>query len=178
MPGAWYETTDRRNTLAPKPHIFVTVGSTDFDALIQAADKVAPSLDVEGIMQIGHGRYIPAHWPHFRFAPSLDPYYEQATLVIAHGGLATTMEVLGRGLPLVSASNPDRFDNHQDDLLSAMAEEGYLVWCRHLDQLGQAVESALQAAQNGSLKRYEPSECRIHTVIHDFLLRGKMPRRP
>jgi UDP-N-acetylglucosamine transferase subunit ALG13 len=169
MPDAWYKRMDRRNTLAQKPYIFVTVGSTDFDALIQSADMLVPALDVEGIMQIGHGQYIPVNWPHFRFAPSLAPYYEQATLVIAHGGLATTMEVLGQGLPLVSASNPDRYDHHQDDLLSAMAEEGYLVWCRHLDQLEQAVESALQAAQNGSLKRYEPSECQIHTVIDRFL---------
>lgn len=158
-----------------KHQIFVTVGSTDFDVLVQAVDHLAPMLDAEGVMQIGQGLYTPSNWPYFRFAPSLDPYYDEATLVIAHGGLATTIEVLTRGLPLVSVSNLDRFDNHQDDLLSAMAKEGYLVWCHQLDQLGQAVETALQAAENGSLKRYEPSECRIHTVINDFLLRGKLP---
>jgi hypothetical protein len=79
------------------------------------------------------------------------------------------MEVLGRGLPLVSVSNPDCFDNHQDDLLSAMAEEGYLVWCRHLDRLRHAVESALQMAQDEAFNRYEPSECEIHTVINEYL---------
>ena len=160
-----------------KHHIFVTVGSTDFDALIQAADRLAPTLDAEGVMQIGHGTYNPVHWPHFRFAPSLDSYYDAANLVIAHGGLGTTIEVLTRGLPLVSVSNPDRYDNHQDDLLAAMAQEGYLIWCHDLDQLGYAVSSALKAAQNGSLKRYVPSECRIHTVINDFLLRGKLPHK-
>ncbi len=158
---------ERKSTL--EPQVFVTVGSTDFDALIQAADKLAPRLKTEGVMQIGHGEYIPTHWPHFRFAPSLAPYYDEASLVIAHGGLGTTIEVLTRGLPLVSVSNPDRFDNHQDDLLSAMAKEGYLIWCQDLNQLGQAVDAALKAAQNSSLKRYEPSECRIHTVINDFL---------
>jgi UDP-N-acetylglucosamine transferase subunit ALG13 len=150
-------------------YVFVTVGSTDFDALIQAADKLAPMLNIEGIMQIGHGKHLPTHWPYFRFAPSLEPYYDEASLVIAHGGLGTTMEVLTRGLPLVSVSNPDRFDNHQDDLLSAMAEEGYLIWCQNLNQLGQAVDAALRATQDSSLRRYEPSECRIHTVIQDFL---------
>ena len=160
-----------------KPKVFVTVGSTDFDALVQAVDNLAPTLQAEGVMQIGHGTYSPLNWPHFRFAPSLDPYYDDASLVIAHGGLGTTIEVLTRGLPLVSVSNQDRFDNHQDDLLAAMAEEGYLIWCRDLDQLDQAIENALKAAQTGSLTRYVPSECRIHTVINDFLLRGILPHK-
>lgn len=160
-----------------KHKVFVTVGSTDFDALVQAADNLAPTLKAEGVMQIGHGAYSPVHWPHFRFAPSLDPYYDDATLVIAHGGLGTTIEVLTRGLPLVSVSNLDRFDNHQDDLLAAMAQEGYLIWCHDLDQLGQAVDTAFKAAQAGSLKRYVPSECRIHIVINDYLLRGRLPHK-
>jgi UDP-N-acetylglucosamine transferase subunit ALG13 len=172
LPGAWYETMNKRNTLAKTPYMFVTVGSTDFDALIQAADKLAPSLQAKGIMQIGSGQYIPTNWPYFRFASSLDPYYEQATVVVAHGGLATTMEVLQRGLPLVSVSNPDRYDHHQDDLLTAMTQEGYLVWCRQLDELGQAVKTALAAAEKGTFKRYEPSECEIHRVIHNYLLTG------
>jgi UDP-N-acetylglucosamine transferase subunit ALG13 len=116
-------------------------------------------------MQIGHGQYVPANWPHFRFAPSLHPYYDQSTLVVAHGGLATTMEVLMRGLPLVSVSNPDRYDNHQDDLLSAMAQAGYLIWCQNLNQLGQAI----QKAQSTRLQPYQPAECKIHLVINEFL---------
>jgi UDP-N-acetylglucosamine transferase subunit ALG13 len=150
--------------LTEKLFIFVTVGSTDFDALIEAVDTLAPSLQARGVMQIGHGQYTPVNMPCFRFAPSLDPYYEQASLVIAHGGLATTMEVLKRGLPLVSVSNPDRYDDHQQDLLSIMAEEGYLVWCRQLQALRQAIETA----QRTPLRPYQPPECSIHVVIDDF----------
>ena len=148
-----------------KPYIFVTVGSTDFDALIRAVDALVPSLGTQGIMQIGHGQYIPVNLPYFRFAPFLTPYYEQASLVIAHGGLATTMEVFKQGLPLVSVSNPDRYDDHQQDLLSTMAEEGYLVWCRRLSQLEQAIKTA----QTTPLRRYQPPECEIHLIINEFL---------
>jgi UDP-N-acetylglucosamine:LPS N-acetylglucosamine transferase len=95
----------------------------------------------------------------------LAPYYDNASLVIAHGGLATTMEVLARGLPLVSVSNPDRYDHHQDDLLSAMEKEGYLVWCKHLSELKQAIA----AARQGCLKTYQRGECKIHLHIHKFL---------
>jgi len=148
-----------------QPYIFVTVGSTDFDSLVRSVDVLAPSLDLYGEMQIGHGQYEPVNLPYFRFASPLDPYYERASLVIAHGGLATTMEVLRRGLPLVSVSNPDRYDNHQDDLLATMAREGYLIWCRQLDQLEQAIETA----RNTALKRYQPPKCKIHLVINNFL---------
>jgi len=124
-----------------------------------------PSLRTPGVMQIGHGRYIPVNVPYFRFAPSLGSYYEQSSLVIAHGGLGITMEVLRRGLPLVSVSNPDRYDNHQEELLSSMSEEGYLVWCRHLDKLKEAIETA----QTMHLRHYEPPKCEIHLIIHEFL---------
>jgi UDP-N-acetylglucosamine transferase subunit ALG13 len=148
-----------------KAFVFVTVGSTDFDALVQAADEAIPACNVDGIIQIGSGRYTPVKVPHFRFASSLVPYYDQATVVVAHGGVGTTMEVLRRGLPLVSLSNPDRYDNHQDDLLSALSEEGHLIWCQELDQLKQAIE----LAQTTVLHPYHPPECKIHLVINEFL---------
>jgi len=151
--------------LRREPFIFVAVGSTGFDALIRVVDNLVPSLQAQGIMQIGCGQYTPVNMPYFRFAPSLAPYYEQASLVIAHGGLGTTMEVLKRGLPLVSVSNPDRYDNHQEDLLSTMAAEGYLVWCRRLDDLKQAIKTA----QTTPLRRYQPPRCEIHLVINGFL---------
>ncbi len=152
--------------MTEQPYIFVTVGSTDFDALIRAVDALLPSLGrPNGVMQIGHGQYIPSNMPYFRFAPALDSYYEQASLVIAHGGLATTMEVLRRSVPLISVSNPDRYDNHQEDLLATMAEENYLVWCHQLDDLEQAVK----LVQTTPLQPYQPPKCEIHLIINEFL---------
>jgi beta-1,4-N-acetylglucosaminyltransferase len=149
-----------------QPFLFVTVGSTDFDALIHKADELVPRMDNKaGIMQIGSGRYMPVNMPYFRFAPSLATYYEQATLVVAHGGLAVTMEVLAHGLPLVSVSNADRYDQHQEELLRAMAEEGYLCWCQSLDQLEEAIEDA----QSKTMRRYTPPASNIHQVIEYYL---------
>lgn len=150
-------------------YLFVTVGSTDFDPLVQAVDDLLPTLGlVTGMMQIGHGGYEPRHLPFFRFAPSLQPYYALASLVVAHGGLASTMEVLKLGLPLVSVSNPDRYDRHQDELLAALAAEEYLFWCRDFSQLAQV----LVDAQTHLTRRYVPPVCRIHTVIADYLQAG------
>jgi UDP-N-acetylglucosamine transferase subunit ALG13 len=162
------------NVLGTASYVFVTVGSTEFDALIRAVDRLGPLLGGQGIMQIGHGQYIPTSMPHFRFAPTLDPYYDRATLVIAHGGLGTTMEVLRRGLPLISVSNPDRYDRHQDDLLTTMSQESHLIWCRGLGELCQAI----QTARHTPLRRYEPDECTIHLVIDAFLSKHARRRRP
>ena len=112
-------------------YVFVTVGSTDFDPLIKAIDRLALSICIKGIMQIGHGKYKPNNLPYFRFAPSLDPYYKIATIAIAHGGLATTMEILKKGLPLISVSNPDRYDNHQKDLLETLETEAMKTTLLH-----------------------------------------------
>ena len=50
--------------MANRTDIFVTVGSTDFDALTEAVDDLVPALQLQGVMQIGHGRYIPVNLPY------------------------------------------------------------------------------------------------------------------
>src|SRR5947209_11093294 len=52
--------------------IFVTVGTTDFDALVRRIDELAPSLGEEVLCQIGKGSYLPRNCRYFRYAPSLD----------------------------------------------------------------------------------------------------------
>ncbi|NLE76981.1 MAG: hypothetical protein GX605_09575 [Chloroflexi bacterium] len=147
--------------------IFVTVGTTEFDGLVRAMDELAPSLGQPVVMQIGHGAYEPHQAQFFRFAGSLAPHLAQADLVVAHGGLGTTMEVLYLGKPLVSVSNPDRYDRHQEDLLGTMEGLGHLLWCRRLEGLGQAIAEAGQR----TFVPYQPPPCTIHEVIGDHLRR-------
>lgn len=145
--------------------LFVSVGTTDFDNLIKAVDALIPSLGFTGIMQIGHGKYKPINLPYFRFSSSLIEFYKQSTIAIAHGGLATTVEILKQKVRLVSVSNPDRYDKHQDDLISTLAEQGYLVWCRNLNDLNRAISLAI----NTDFKFYEPPKCSIHLIIKNYL---------
>lgn len=147
--------------------IFVTVGTTEFDALVQAMDAWAAGREEPVVMQIGHGTYVPRHAQHFRFAPTLGPYYEGADLVVAHGGLGTTMEVLHLGKPLVSVSNPDRYDRHQEELLEALDAAGNLLWCRDLARLSEAIAEA----RRRRFTPYVPPPCHIHEVIAAYLER-------
>jgi beta-1,4-N-acetylglucosaminyltransferase len=146
--------------------IFVTVGSTDFDALIRSMDEIGARLGEELIMQIGSGQYIPqSATRYFRYAPSLDESYDQAEIVVSHGGLGTVVEALRHGKKLVAVSNPDRYDTHQGDILGAFAETGYLIWCRDLGHL----EDDLKRVRVTDLAPYEEPPCEIHQVIREFL---------
>ena len=145
--------------------IFVTVGTTDFDALVRAMDDLAPTLDEPVIAQIGRGQYEPRNMQFVRFAPSLDPYYSQARVVVSHGGLGTLIEVMQRGLKLIGLSNPDRYDRHQDDLLGAFEAAGHMLWCRDLADLPQA----LREADARTFTPYASPPCHIAQVIRDYL---------
>lgn len=144
--------------------IFVTVGTTEFDALVQAADQLAAA-GHDVVIQIGKGLVEPVHAQWFRFAPSLDACYEAADVVVTHGGLGTVSEVLQRRVPLVGVSNPDRYDRHQDQILQAMETAGHLVWCRDLADLPQAIQQARQR----QLTPYVQPASRIGAVIREFL---------
>lgn len=145
--------------------IFVTVGTTDFDDLVRYMDALAPSLAEPVIAQIGRGLCRPVNCEYFRFAPSLEPYYDRARVVVAHGGLGTLIEVLQRGLKLVGVSNPDRYDRHQDDILRALSERRYMIWCRELAQLSEA----LAMVDKMTFAPYESPPCHIAETIRRFL---------
>jgi len=145
--------------------IFVTVGSTKFTDLIRKMDELAPSLGDEVIMQIGNGPYEPRNCQFFRYTASLAPLYDQADIVVAHGGLGTIVEVSGRGRKLVCVVNPTTMDLHQEHLLRIYAEKNYLLWCKDLDHLDEAIREA----RNKQFARYQAPECHIHEVIQDYL---------
>jgi beta-1,4-N-acetylglucosaminyltransferase len=149
--------------------LFVTVGTTDFDLLVQSLDEIAPQLHEEIVCQIGHGRYIPRNCLHFRFASSLADHIARARMVISHGGQGSIMEAVKASKPLVAVSNPDRRDHHQDDILRKFADLNHLIWCRSVDDLSTAIQ---QAAHTRFAPYVEP-ECAIHTVIHDYLTRTR-----
>ena len=122
---------------AEERNVFLTVGTTKFDALVRAADApaVADELAVRGYtgltMQIGAGSYLPrnlvpegieAQLPNglrvrfFTFAPDLANHMRSADLIISHAGSGSLFEALQLRRPLVVVPNAILMANHQ-------------VWC-------------------------------------------------
>ena len=145
--------------------IFVTVGTTRFDELVEAMDKIAPKLGEEVVIQIGNQKNVPKNCKYFTFDDDLLKYYEKADIVVAHGGAGITFEVLNLGKKLISVENSHVLDGHQRDLLGKLSHDGYLIWCKDLN----GIENCIKDVKKMEIKKYVRPECGIGKMIMDYL---------
>lgn len=143
--------------------VFVTVGTTKFDALVRALDSDAclRALADRGcthlLLQIGHGEHEPRaqsaaapglHVSFYRHNPQYKTDVARADLVISHAGAGSIMDALSLQKKLVVVVNTALMDNHQTELAEAMAEQKYCVatTCDALVETLRTMDlSALQA---------------------------------
>uniref|UniRef100_A0A803L4Y2 Glycosyl transferase family 28 C-terminal domain-containing protein n=2 Tax=Chenopodium quinoa TaxID=63459 RepID=A0A803L4Y2_CHEQI len=138
-----------------KRTVFVTVGTTLFDALVKAVDtpEVKQELYAKGythlLIQIGRGSYIPARSTgdngslaveYFTFSSSIAESLSSASLVISHAGSGSIFESLRQHKPLIVVVNEDLMDNHQEELAEELAERKHL-FCAHPQTLYQTITS-------------------------------------
>ena len=174
-----------------KKSVFVTVGTTSFDALVEAMDseELIQTLIERGYdsltIQRGRGTYVPKHivtstsserssaptpWRTFfkvqvvEFLPSLDAILKEASLVISHAGAGSVFESLSLGKPTLVVVNESLMDNHQVELAETLASLGHVAWTKP-DGLLQA----LNAFDPNSLVKYESGECTLAKDIEDFV---------
>ena len=129
--------------------VFVTVGTTKFDALIQAVDRaeIAAALTAKGysrlVIQKGAGKHqvqtlVPRGSQHhqlsnglqvqvFDFAPSLAEHMQAADLIISHAGSGSIFEALRLRKPLIAVPNAILMDNHQAELASHLAHLHHII---------------------------------------------------
>jgi UDP-N-acetylglucosamine transferase subunit ALG13 len=147
--------------------IFITVGTNPlgYDYLIETVDKIQTLLSEKIVMQIGNGKYKPVHGDFFRFAPSLQPFYEKSDLVITAGGVGTLFELLSLSKKAIGVSNLDVPDHHQDEILDKLSREEYIFWCKDLKDLAKFIEKA----RSTKLISYKAESCHIHNTIMRYL---------
>jgi beta-1,4-N-acetylglucosaminyltransferase len=167
----------------PQPHrVFVTVGTTSFDALARAIDdpRVVDALVRKGFtgltMQIGRGTYRPQRITNARafdveivdYLPSIEDEIARAALVISHAGAGSVFETLRSGRPLLVVVNETLMDNHQRELAEELAERQHLRWCLP-EGLLRAIEAFADDGSAFEFVRYEPGECTIAAVLDELL---------
>ncbi|KAI0725163.1 glycosyl transferase [Fomitopsis betulina] len=148
-------------------HVFVTVGSTRFDALVDAVrtDAVLASLHKRGVssLTVQGGEAVKQYSPEqlqaitasgskyeidveaWAYKPTLQEDYQRAHLLISHAGSGTILDVLRLNKPLIVVPNSSLLDNHQQELADALADLGHLKTCT-TDTLAQTIESFDEAA--------------------------------
>jgi len=129
--------------------VFVTVGSTQFDGLVEVVlrKETLEALYAKGYRQlvIQAGESKLGHHPPgassttwsdqldisiWKYKPSLLDDFKEADLVISHAGSGTILEVLRVPKPLIAVPNPTLLHNHQEELAVALHSLGYLGTAR------------------------------------------------
>lgn len=122
--------------------IFVTVGNTHYNSLIQAIDENLSPKQYDITIQLANGDYTPKNHEFFRYTDQIDKYFEQSDLVIAHAGAGTVFQLLEEHRRMVVVPNSDRVDDHQLDLASYLEENNLACVCHDFDKIFSAIEQA------------------------------------
>ncbi|KAI9915935.1 hypothetical protein PsorP6_007545 [Peronosclerospora sorghi] len=156
-------------------HVFVTVGTTKFDALIAALDtddcnRILVARGFTSVkMQIGHGEYIPrASFPgldlsFYRHDPQYKSDIANADLVISHAGAGSIMDSLALQKKVIVVVNTALMDNHQIELAEAMANQNFC-----LQTSVQGLEKVLGNGNWNDLQPYPaPNEHAFPNLVDD-----------
>ncbi|KAG5232505.1 UDP-N-acetylglucosamine transferase [Salix suchowensis] len=118
-----------------KKVVFVTVGTTLFDALVRAVDTngVKQELLRKGythlVIQMGRGSYNPTKCDGEDGSLAVDYFTFSPAFIF---------ETLQLGKPLIVVVNEDLMDNHQSELAEELAERKHL-YCAHPQTLHQTI---------------------------------------
>lgn len=145
----------------------MTVGtSLPHDGLIMKVDGLVKEGTIadDVVAQIGAGKYIPKNIDYIRFAPSLEEYYQKADIVISNCGAGTIMENVTKGRNLIVIQNPDITGGHEWEMVTKMEKGGHLVWCKDIDDLANAI----QTAKTKKFASFKPRQFSLEEVIKEL----------
>ena len=142
-----------------KRQVLVTVGSTKFDALMQAVDTTEffALMKERGIQEIivqkGRSSYdfqiregaFGVKLTIFDYKPFLKVLIREVALVISHAGAGTILEAMASRTPMVVVPNMLLMSNHQLQLAQALSEHKSLAFCT-VDKLTECLAASGGAA--------------------------------
>lgn len=158
--------------------IFVCVGSREyqFNRLLAKIDELIADgeLNEKVFAQIGQSDYLPKGYDYERFM-SIDDfkeYQKKADIIISHGGTGALIGALKLGKQVIAVPRLEKYgehiDDHQIQISSVLAEEGYLRYVTDMDKL---IEEIRYLQSNPIVKQYNrPSY--IMEIIEDFINRN------
>ena len=125
----------------------VGTGPDPFDRLIRPLDELAGKKGWDVFIQLGHTRYEPTHcrFERFMVREVLLQKIQDADLVITQGGYGGIRDALQFNKPIVAVprypslgESPD----HQDEMVRAMEQMGYVIGLYDIANLEIAIERA------------------------------------
>ena len=146
--------------------IFVTVGTTTFDSMVQRLDLAANSLpEFEFIFQISKGNYKPKNGVSFSFSEEIYDYYIDSDLIVTHAGAGSIFKLLELEKKILVVPNLDRIDKHQSDIAAYMERNNHLLVAWSLDE----IDDILAKARSFTPTKYKKNSFFMYKDIASFL---------
>lgn len=158
--------------------IFVTVGTDrayGFNRLVEACDKLAPSLPQPMIIQIAASTYQPKNAGYFRYVPVNEylEHFQKANLIISHCSSGPVLNASRFEKPLIIMPRRSAYgefaDEHQLDFARSLEEKNIssVQVLYETGELEAAVRKMLEL-KSGPPAQSEGLKAIIHT-IKDFI---------
>ncbi len=106
-------------------NVFVTVGTTSFDPLVEAIDN--GPLAASALIQIADGARQPENARWFNFEPDIQKHIDSADVVVCHAGAGSIFKLLEKGIVPLVVPNTVRRDKHQLEIARWLIEKRYAV---------------------------------------------------
>lgn len=129
--------------------IFITVGTTQFDRLINTIDKIDSSGN-EFVIQTAETSVTKINHKHFKWVDNIDEYFQWADIIICHAGAGTIYTLLEMQKKIIVVPNLDRTDQHQKEIANYFQRNNYGLVCWNLSQ----IEEQINTIQNTSFNIY------------------------
>ena len=155
--------------------IFVSTGSRkfQFDRLLKALDNLVAQGEIKDkiFAQIAESSYLPQNYEYKRYLSpeEFSKYQQDAFLIISHAGTGALIGALKKEKQVIAvprlAKYGEHSDDHQTQISSVLANEGYLREVLDMEELGKTIELAYESP---IMKKYDkPSN--ILSIIEEFL---------
>jgi beta-1,4-N-acetylglucosaminyltransferase len=148
-------------------NVFITVGTTEFDELIEFIDEISLNLpDFNMVAQISSSAvYSPKNITFFDFSDDFESYVESADIIISHAGAGSVYSMLEKGKKLIVVPNLTRADKHQLELANFVQTKNFSIVCYVLKDL----EEAILRVNKTSFNVYEKDDFFGLDIIRDLL---------
>ena len=147
--------------------IFVTIGTFNFDPLIEYIDSLVEQNIIQDkvICQIGNGSYTPKNCEHFKYTKEIETYINKSDLVVSHGGTGSILGLISLNKPFVAVANTSLADNHQAEFLKKLSEERPIQWISDLTKLPLAISNPTKISHHN-----QKSENTLSKYVRQYLL--------
>lgn len=119
--------------------VFVTVGTTSFDPLVEAVDQGPYAKSA--LIQIADGHYEPKTARWFRFQSGIQAHIDSADVIVCHGGGGSVFSLLEAGIVPLVVPNTLRRDKHQLEIARWLQRNHYAVVAMSPDQINAKLDS-------------------------------------